>query len=140
MKSFTQKNDDLMDGKVVDDHDIRSWFTDGAMLTDADQWDKNKIVDTLNAQLIGMSINQLWRQQRVFIMGGGACGDNQGIGSGPQDTMVCRDGKAWYLYYWAIPGDRPKTGQGQYGFVNYPPGAQVMNKGDYSGVTVQVCR
>ncbi|KAJ5156706.1 hypothetical protein N7492_009509 [Penicillium capsulatum] len=137
MKSFTQQNDDLMDGKIVNDHDIRSYIADGAMMTQDDQWGKNQIVDALNAQIIGISINQLWRQQRVFVMGGGACGDGQGIGDGPQDTMVCRDGKAWYLYYWAIPGDRPKTGQGQYGFVHFPPGAQVLNKGDYKDISVQ---
>ncbi|KAJ9492066.1 hypothetical protein VN97_g1169 [Penicillium thymicola] len=136
-KALTQQNDDLMDGKIVNDHDIRSYLADGTMMTEDNQWDKNMIVDALNAQLIGMSINQLWRQQRVFIMGGGACGDGQGIGDGPQDTTVCRDGKAWYLYYWAIPGDRPKTGQGQFGYVTFPPGAQVMGKGDYKGVTVQ---
>lgn len=138
-KSLTQRNDDLMAGKVVDDHDIRSYLAKGTFLTDTNQWDKNKIYDSLNAQLLGIAINSLWRQQRVFVMGGGACGDGQGIGEGPQDSVVCRDGKAWYLYYWSIYSDRPKTGQGQYGWVTGPPGADRMNKGDYSGVTVEVC-
>ena len=42
-------------------------------------------------------------------MGGGACGDGQGIGSGPQNYSVCRNGQAWYLYYWCVlttPGSK----------------------------------
>lgn len=138
LKQFTSNNNDLMAGKQVDDHDIRSYIAGGAMLSYPGV-DKNAVTDAVTSQLIGMAINQLWRQQMVFIMGGGACGDNEGIGSGPQDTMICRDGKAWYLYYWKThPG--PALNSHKWGWVTPPPGAEKMNQGEFSGVSVEVSR
>ncbi|KAL8956484.1 MAG: hypothetical protein Q9183_006294, partial [Haloplaca sp. 2 TL-2023] len=85
--------------------------------------DKVALIDSMNAFLIGQAVNQLYRTQKISIMGGGACGDEQGIGSGPQEATVCRDGKACYLYYWQ-ENDAISTTAHQWGWVATPPGAE----------------
>lgn len=50
--------------------------------------DKNAVTDTMSGFSVGQAVNPLYRM----------CGDNQGIGSGPQGVSILRDGKAWYLY------------------------------------------
>lgn len=69
-------------------------------------------------------------------MGGGACGDGQGIGSGPQNYSVCRNGQAWYLYYWQ-EDDVISVTSHQWGWVTMPPGSDTLGIGDYAGVTVE---
>ncbi len=66
-------------------------------------------------------------------MGGAACGDNQGIGNGPMESMFCED-EAWYLYYWQ-PDDVVSMTSHISGWMDMPPGT---DQGDYTGVTVQV--
>lgn len=136
MKSFTSANNILMaGGNYEDTGDIRIYIN-GGLFVNFSGVDKNAVIDAMSNLLIGQAINALWRTQKVFIMGGGACGDNQGIGSGPQAASICRDGRAWYLYYWQ-ENDVVSTTSHQWGWVDPPPGADQLGLGDYSGVTVQ---
>lgn len=135
LKSFTTANNQLMAGQKYNDADIRSYLSGGAFL-EYQGVDKNAVTDAMTHMLVGTAVNQLYRTQKIFIMGGGACGDNQGIGSGPQEASVCRDGKAWYLYYWQ-ENDVISTTSHQWGWVASPPGADKLDQGDYSGVSVE---
>lgn len=137
LKSFTTANNQLMGGQSYGDADIRSYLSGGAFLAYPGV-DKNAVTDAMTNMLVGVSINQLYRTQKIFIMGGGACDDNQGIGSGPQEATVCRNGQAWYLYYWQ-ENDVISTTSHQWGWVASPPGADQLGQGAYSGVSVQVC-
>jgi hypothetical protein len=125
-----------MAGQTYNGADIRTYVSHGAFLG-YNGVDKNAVTDSMTNMLIGASINKLYRTQKIFVMGGGACGDNQGIGSGPQQAMVCRDGKAWYLYYWQEDNVISVTSH-QWGWVASPPGADQLGQNEYSGVTVQV--
>lgn len=98
MEGFTSANNELMEGNNYDGTgDVRSHFAGGAFV-DFGGVDKNIVTNAMNSFLLGQSINQLWRAQKIFIMGGGACGDGQGIGLGPADCSVCVNNIAWYLY------------------------------------------
>ena len=102
MDGFNSSNNELMKGNNYDNTgDIRSYFKDG-MVVAFGGVDKNAVTNTMNTFRIGNAVNILWRTQKIFIMGGGACGDGQCIGSGPQDYSVCRNGQAWYLYHWYV--------------------------------------
>jgi len=125
-----------MHGDKVQDNNIQAYVGEGAFVNFPGV-DKNAVIDMMNNFMVGNAINLLWRTQKIFIMGGGACGDNQGIGSGPGDYTVCRDGKAWYLYYWQ-ENDVISTTSHQWGWVATPPGGDQLGKGDWAGVTVQV--
>ncbi|KAL8996028.1 MAG: hypothetical protein Q9169_004375 [Polycauliona sp. 2 TL-2023] len=114
--------------------DIRTYLQGGLFLA-YPGIDKVAVIDRMNAKLIGHAVNALLRTQKVFIMGGGACGDNQGIGNGPQDRSICRDGKAWYLYWWEEPGGLILN-KHKYGWTSSPLGADKSGTGDYAGVTV----
>ncbi|KAL9107589.1 MAG: hypothetical protein Q9227_007492 [Pyrenula ochraceoflavens] len=136
MKSFTTTNNDLMLGKPHGDTgDIRKYLT-GGVWDNFGGTDKNAVIDAVNNMLIGSAINSLWRTMKVFILGGGKCGDGEGIGKGPQHNSLCKDGKAWYLYWWQ-ENDVVSTTAHQWGWVNAPPGADQLGQGDYVGVTVQ---
>ena len=138
LKSFISANNILMHGDSFQNTgDIRSYLKDGLFL-DFYGIDKVKVIDSMNAFITGQAINALWRTQKVFIMGGGACGDGQGIGDGPWGQSVCRDGKAWYLYWWEEPGGIILN-KHQYGWTSPPPGSDKLGQGDFAGVTVQVC-
>ncbi|PLB55528.1 hypothetical protein P170DRAFT_443287 [Aspergillus steynii IBT 23096] len=110
LKSFTTANNDLMAGKEHNEADIRSYLSGGVFL-DYSGVDKNVVTDSMTAMMI-------------FIMGDGACGDDQGIGSGPQEAVVCRDDRAWYLYYWQ-ENDVVSTTAHQWGW------------GPYSGISIE---
>ncbi len=99
MECFTSANNELMEGNNYDGTgDIRSYFADGAFVGFGGV-DKNNVTDAMNSFLFGQSMNQLWRTQKIFVMGGGACGDGQGIGSGLVNYSVCLNNIAWYLYW-----------------------------------------
>lgn len=135
MKSFTSANNQLVAGQNYENSgDIKTYLSGGAFVNFGGV-DKNAVIDQMNAFLLGNAVNQLWGQQKIFIMGGGQCGDDQGIGSGPQDSSVCRDGKAWYLYYWH-EGNGDFLSEKQWGYVTVPPGADQLGQGDFAGVTV----
>ncbi|KAL8926287.1 MAG: hypothetical protein Q9208_003009 [Pyrenodesmia sp. 3 TL-2023] len=135
MKGFISANNILMHGDSFESTgDIRAYLRDGLFL-DFGGVDKVAVIEQMNAMLLGQAVNALWRTQKVFIVGGGACGDNQGIGSGPQESSICRDGKAWYLYWWEEP-EGLKLSRSRYGWMSAPMGADKLGKGDYEGVTV----
>jgi hypothetical protein len=136
MKAFTSTNNQLMHGDKVQNDDIQAYVKEGAFVNFGGV-DKNAVIDMMNNFMVGNAINLLWRTQKIFIMGGGACSDGQGIGNGPKDYSVCRDGKAWYLYYWQ-ENDVISTTSHQWGWVATPPGGDQLGKGDWTGVTVQV--
>ncbi|KAF2137405.1 uncharacterized protein K452DRAFT_329273 [Aplosporella prunicola CBS 121167] len=135
MKDFTHANNELVAGKdYASTGDIKTYLSGGTFV-DFPGVDKNAVIDVMNAFLLGHAINQLWRQQKVFILGGGKCGDGEGIGSGPQDYSICRDGKAWYLYYWH-EGKKPVLTSKQWGYVTMPPGADKLGSDDFTGITI----
>lgn len=160
MKSLTAINNKLMQGGNVDGSgnditkdpvpggvggvyvpgpaDVQAYLTNGSFV-DFEGVDKNAVVDTMNTFLLAKSINQLWRQQKVYILGGGKCGDDQGIGSGPKNATVCRDGRAWYLYHWKqVDGAFVFPEWKWLGWLTPPPGAEKLGTGEYSGITVEV--
>ncbi|KAI4176712.1 MAG: hypothetical protein LQ346_007828 [Caloplaca aetnensis] len=135
MKGFISANNILMHGDSFENTgDIRAYLKDGLFLNFGGV-DKVAVIEKMNAMLLGQAVNALWRTQKVFIMGGGACGDNQGIGSGPQEIGVCLDGKAWYLYWWEEP-DGIRLSKHRYGWTSAPMGADQLGQGDFAGVTV----
>ena len=135
METFIGANNILMHGDNYENTgDIRSYLQ-GGLFVDYTGVDKVAVINSMNGFLIGQSINQLWRTQKIFIMGGGACSDSQGIGSGPQEAMVCRDGKSWYLYYWQ-EDDVISTTSHQWGWVAQPPGMDQLGQGDYASLNV----
>lgn len=102
MEGCTSANNELMEGNSYDGTgDIRSYFAGGAFV-DFGSVDMNNVANAMNSFLLGQSINQLWRTRKIFVMGGGACGDGQGIGSGPAKYSVCINKVAWYLYWWSV--------------------------------------
>ena len=136
IQSFTTANNVLMHGgNYQNTGDVRDYFRGGTFV-DYPGIDKNAVTNQLSGFLVGQAINHLYKRQKIFILGGGNCGDNQGIGSGPQDGMICRNGKAWYLYWWQEP-DHFTLNMHQWGWVTSPPGADKLGKGDYAAVTIQ---
>ncbi len=116
---------------------VQEFLADGSFV-DFQGVDKNAVIDTMNTFLLAKSINQLWRQQRVYILGGGKCGDGQGIGSGPKNATVCRDGQAWYIYHWQqFEGSTIFDGNKWRGYVTPPPGAEKLGEGEFSGITIE---
>ncbi|CAI7653247.1 unnamed protein product [Penicillium discolor] len=103
--SFISTNNELMFGNGYGDSggDIRNYLQGGAWV-DYPGLQKNGARDSMIAIMQSMMINSLWRMQRVFILGGGACGDGQDIGRGIADSgdnVICdENNRAWYLYYW----------------------------------------
>ena len=137
MKAFTNANNALMRGdNYLSTGDVRSYLKGGLFVNFAGV-NKNAVIDAMNALLTGQAINQLYRTQKIFVMGGGACGDNQGIGSGPAGYGICRDGKAWYLYYWQ-ENDVISLTSHQWGWMATPPGADKLGQGEYTNVKVSV--
>jgi len=92
----------------------------------------------MNTLLTGQAINQLWRHQKLYIMGGGRCGDGQGIGSGPREGAYCResDNTAWYLYHWEDYHGIKTILDTRFGLVRHPHGMFELGKGDYSAIHI----
>lgn len=103
--SFISTNNELMFGHGYgsSSEDIRTYLQGGSWVN-YPGLQKNGARDSMIAIMQSMMINSLWRMQRVFIIGGGACGDGQDIGhgiAGSGDNTICDDNnRAWYLYYW----------------------------------------
>ncbi|KAJ5836344.1 hypothetical protein N7447_002370 [Penicillium robsamsonii] len=127
--SFINMNNELMygNGYGSSSADVRTYLKGGSWVH-YQGLQKNGAKDVMINVMQSMMINSLWRMQRVFILGGGACGDGQGIGSGisaPDDNYICdENGKAWYLYFWqkqaGIAGDAPR------GWISRPWGSDRM--------------
>ncbi|KAL8935688.1 MAG: hypothetical protein Q9211_004572 [Gyalolechia sp. 1 TL-2023] len=136
LKSFVSANNILMHGDSYrDTGDIRAYLKDGFFL-DFGGIDKVRVIDATNTFLTAQGINALWRTQKIFIMGGGACGDGQGIGEGPLDLSICRDGKAWYLYWWEEPTGLHLS-NAKYGWTSPPMGSDRLGQGDYASITIE---
>ena len=144
MQALTDANNKLMKGENLEDSgDIRSYFAGGSFVN-FKGINKNAVTESMNDILLAQVVNALWRPERTFIIGGGACGDNQGIGSGPQEASLCREGKAWYLYHWEPECDvhtdvcavaSPNHGrQDNWGHVEAPRGLGAL--GNFSSITV----
>ncbi|KAL8998738.1 MAG: hypothetical protein Q9169_002293 [Polycauliona sp. 2 TL-2023] len=135
MKAFTSANKILMHGdSFKNTGDIRNSLQGGLFL-DFGGVDKVKLIDTMNAFLTGQAINQPYRTQKIFVTGSGACGDANGvIGNGAKDQSICRDGKAWYLYYWQ-ENDVVSTTAHKGGWTAALPGSEQLGTGLYAGVS-----
>ncbi|KAJ5436695.1 hypothetical protein N7445_007580 [Penicillium cf. griseofulvum] len=125
--SFTTSNNELMLGHGFGNGDIRNILKDGAWL-DYKGLDKVAARKVFTAMLESVMINSLWRSQRVFIIGGGACGDGQDVGRGTNegDNVFCdNENRAWYLYYW----QRDPMAMGKYdGWISRPWGSDRMGE------------
>ncbi|KAL8768629.1 MAG: hypothetical protein Q9209_005188 [Squamulea sp. 1 TL-2023] len=101
MKVFSSANDIHMRGDTFENTAHIPASLEGFLSLDFGGVDKVELIDIMNAFHVGQAVNQLYRIQKIFVTGGGACGDAGGIiESGPQDQSICRDGRAWYLYNW----------------------------------------
>ncbi|KAI9681322.1 MAG: hypothetical protein M1817_002605 [Caeruleum heppii] len=137
MKELINANNLLMNGsRYGDSGDIRSYLEDGAFVN-FQGVDKVSLIDTMSAMLMSTAINYLWKNQKVFIMGGGPCDDSGGIGTGPQEAKICRDGKAWYLYWWKEYSGIQFSRAKKWGHTEKPPGFDELGKGVYAGITVE---
>ncbi|KAF9889724.1 hypothetical protein FE257_007030 [Aspergillus nanangensis] len=92
----------IADGKPIGDSnvDLRTVLSDGSYLSSH----RADITENMTSAMKSTVINYLWRQGRIFILGGASCGENQGIGNtgsheGYEMIWWCDDeNKAWYLY------------------------------------------
>lgn len=131
-------NDKLMAGEsYLDTGDIRKYFANGAFL-DFQGIDKTVVIEKARDMLASIALNFLWKQQKIFILGGGSCDDLDGIGTGPQEAKLCIDNKAWYLFFWKEFGGIHWFSKKQWGNVDAPPGFDELGKGDFANITIQV--
>ncbi|KAI9803551.1 MAG: hypothetical protein M1825_001894 [Sarcosagium campestre] len=148
MQQFLTANDQLMAGEAYGDvGDLRSVFTDGNFV-DLPGVNGTTLLPAWNNLMTAAAINTLWRAQKVFILGGIPCNVSLGIGDGPDEAYYCKEGKAYWLYYWR-EFDGPKLGKilginwgkKQWGQADKPPGLDQLGKsdtsGDYSAINVQ---
>lgn len=138
MQVFLQANAALMAGKTWGNTGDLSKFVQRGQWVDYPGMNESSVLTSWNNLLTGAAINQLYRLQKVFIVGGGPCDDSGGIGTGPQEAKFCRDGKAWYLYYWKEKKSSIVFGKAQWGHVDAPPGASEFGKGAYQDINPQV--
>ncbi|KAI9893716.1 MAG: hypothetical protein M1814_005932 [Vezdaea aestivalis] len=129
-------NDILMaGGNFNGTGDIRDYLAKGAYLNYTGI-DEAQVIARYSTLLLSTTINFLYKEQKVWIMGGGPCDDSGGIGKGPQEAKVCRNGKAWYLYFWKEFGGI-HLGKKQWGIADSPPGAADLGSGNYANVSIQ---
>ena len=137
LQNMVAGNDLIMGGGNFDGAgDVRSFIQNGSFLSFGGV-DEVAAMNTMSAMLVSVAINALYRQQKVFIMGGGPCNDTGAIGTGPQNAKVCRDGQAWYLYFWQ-EDTHFTLDHHQWGWVTNPPGATQLGQGEYTGISVDV--
>ncbi|KAL8827105.1 MAG: hypothetical protein Q9191_003388 [Dirinaria sp. TL-2023a] len=139
-QALSDTNNKLMKGESLKSGDIRSYLAGGSFVS-FEGINKSALIDKLNRQIYALTVNAIWRAQPVFILGGGACGDNQGIGSGPREASLCRNDRAWYLYYWKETHSLNHSIRKIFGFptghgghVEAPPGLDTF--GNSSSITV----
>ncbi|KXG52184.1 uncharacterized protein PGRI_084680 [Penicillium griseofulvum] len=130
--SFITTNDELMAGHSHETEtgpiDIRSYLQGGAWVNYGGL-KKTDAHDKMTTILQSLMINSLWRSQRVFIMGGGACGDGQDVGQGTNanDNVFCdEENRAWYLYYWQKDKNIMKESAKPVGWISRPWGSDRM--------------
>ncbi|KAI9800992.1 MAG: hypothetical protein M1825_003526 [Sarcosagium campestre] len=131
--NLASANDGLMNGSDWQNTgDIRTYIAGGDFVNFAGV-DKEAAVKKARQLLVSSAINFLWRQQKVFIMGGGPCDNSGGVGSGPDQAKICSEGRAWYLFYWMEYGGFHLSKK-RWGNVDEPPGFSELGKGDYEGI------
>ena len=136
-ESFIDMNNILMQGgDFLQTGDIRSYLM-GGLWVNFPGIEESPMIESMNNLLIGHAINYVWRHQMIYIIGGGRCGDGQGIGSGPSEGCYCResDNTAWYLYHWQRGHG---SGDSRYGKVQHPHGMWKLGSADYDYSGVQV--
>jgi hypothetical protein len=138
IQSFESVQNDLVAGNTLQDSegDIRSYISHGTYL-DVPGVNVVETTNYFNTMVTSKAITALWSEQKVFIMGGGPCDNSGGIGSGPQEAMICRNNQAWYLYFWH-EGNGHFLSASQWGYVTSPPGLNLLGSNDYQNVTVAV--
>lgn len=142
MKELIGGNDQLMAGNKFGDHgDIRQFIKNGTFVNFTGV-NETLAIDWMNTMLMAKAVNSLWRKQKVFIIGGGPCDEKPGhdkgtLGEGPKDGRLCRDGKAWYLYFWKERSGIVLNAE-QWGWVEKPPGAENFGKDIYKGISIPV--
>ncbi len=152
MNSYTMYNDVLLTGRTIGGQDIRHVFKGGKFAPSSTLSPPNAATDTPPTGLIDISsvtqlmssllsaftINEYWRKQRVFIMGGEPCNQPSGkIGRGPAKAKVCWNGREWFLYYWHTTQTGFDISATRHGWVREPPGAERLGKGDLAGLAIQ---
>ena len=131
-------NDQLMAGESFHNTgDIRAYLANGAFLKFGGV-DKTMVINKARDMLQAVAINYLYKQQKIFILGGGPCDDSGNLGEGPQEAKLCVDGKAWYLFFWREYGGIHWFSSKEWGNVDAPPGFDFLGKDDLSNITVQV--
>ena len=95
---------------------------------------KNEVSNGMTGMFIGTAVNHVWRNQKVGIVGGLPCGEDLGIGLGPKEYEVCRDGKAWYIYHWE---EEKQAGSLDGEGVIMPHGMDLLGQGPYESITWQ---
>ena len=135
--NFISANNELMSGQsYLSTGDIRTYLDSGAFVN-FQGVDEEAVIAKSRDMLASIAINYLWKQQKIFIMGGGPCDDSGGIGQGPQNAKLCRNGQAWYLFFWREYGGIHLFSKKQWGNVDVPPGFPQLGTGDYTNITVQ---
>lgn len=138
MRNFISANGALMKGETYGNTgDIRNYVQNGQWV-DFPGLNETTVLDQWNNLLTAAAMNQLFRMQKIFIVGGGPCDDSGNIGKGPQEAKLCRNGKAWYLYFWKEPRNSVTFGKAQWGHVSEVPGHDELGKGIYTSITPQV--
>lgn len=114
--------------------DCLTYFEGGGMMN-FDGVGKIKEMVILSDMLTAVAINRIWRSQKVGIVGGLPCGQDQGIGLGPKEWEYCHhDNTAWYIYHWEEElKNKQKDGAG----VIMPHGMDLLGKGDYDRIKWQ---
>ncbi|KAI9677475.1 MAG: hypothetical protein M1817_006429 [Caeruleum heppii] len=136
MTAFIHGNDELMAGRPLGDSgDIRGYLQDGNFVNFGGV-NQTATMQLMSDMLTAKAINTLWRQQKIFILGGGPCDDSGGLGPGPQDGKLCRDGKAWYLFFWH-EGKSISLTKSHWGYVEMPPGASQFGQVPYQNFNIQ---
>ena len=139
MTGFFQANSALNKGEAFGDTgDIRKYIGNGSFI-DYPGMNETALLQTWNNMVTAAALNQLYRFQKVFIVGGGPCDESAGLGKGPEEAKYCRDGKLWHLYYWLEPKGFPTLGKARWGHVEKPPGFDELGKGIYADITPMVC-
>lgn len=130
-QGLQQLYNDITAGKLIgpSDSDLRTVLTNGTYVS-------SHMADmsaTMTSAMKSVVINYLWRQSKVFILGGASCSEDQGIGQtgskeGYEMIWWCDgDNNAWYLYHFS---DEAAANE-KHPRVDRPWGADRMGENSY---------
>lgn len=142
-QGFSSISDTLLQGGTVrladgKNTDIRNFFNSGLYLDSTLFPDKNTYQDIGMMLIASTAINYLWRQQKIFIIGGNDCGNNDQLGGSDSTWKWCDGQKEWHLYFWQEDNETPKNPKKIYGGVNWPWGGDKLSKGVYEKINIEV--